>query len=376
MNWTEHLQSSIEDKKARHLLRSLKPIDAPTDAHFIKDGANYINFISNNYLGIANHPALKKESMTWVEKWGTGSGGSRLLGGDKAYHHQLEEELQHWKNLPAVLLFNSGYNANLSLGSICAQLGIEVFADRLNHASLWDGLLLGKTKWHRYHHLDYACLEEKLKQSHGPKAVFTESVFSMDGDLAPLQDLAQICQKHQALLVVDEAHSEGLYGPQGSGLTHALDIDPNLLVVMGTFGKAMGSFGAYIGSSSLFKENLINLARPFVYTTSLPASVCGANFAAIQLVKNMDSARAHLQGLQSYFHSLSSGKYQGGSHILPIIIGENQPTIELAQKLDENHILTQAVRAPTVPPGTARLRINLTANHTQGDMETLWKHLQ
>ena len=273
-------------------------------------------------------------------------------------------------------MFNSGYNANLSLGSICAQLGIEVFADRLNHASLWDGLLLGKTKWQRYPHLDYDYLEKKLQQSSGPKAVFTESVFSMDGDLAPLKDLAQICQKHQALLVVDEAHSEGLYGPQGSGLTHALDIDPNLLIVMGTFGKAMGSFGAYIGSSSLFKENLINLARPIVYTTSLPASVCGANFAAIRLVKNMDSARAHLQELQGYFHSLSSARFKEGSHILPIIIGENQPTIELAQKLYEKNILTQAVRAPTVPIGTARLRINFTANHTQRDIETLWKHLQ
>lgn len=376
MNWDKHLQSSLDDKKAQQLLRSLKPIDAPTDAHFSKDGATYINFISNNYLGIANHPELKKESIAWVEKWGTGAGGSRLLGGDKTYHHQLEEELQHWKNLPEVLLFNSGYNANLSLGSICAQLGIEVFADRLNHASLWDGLLLGKTKWQRYPHLDYDYLEKKLQQSSGPKAVFTESVFSMDGDLAPLKDLAQICQKHQALLVVDEAHSEGLYGPQGSGLTHALDIDPNLLIVMGTFGKAMGSFGAYIGSSSLFKENLINLARPIVYTTSLPASVCGANFAAIRLVKNMDSARAHLRELQRYFHSLSSARFKEGSHILPIIIGENQPTIELAQKLYENNILTQAVRAPTVPIGTARLRINFTANHTQRDIETLWKHLQ
>lgn len=363
--------------------RCLKAVE-PESAGMVQwDGRVLVDFASNDYLGLSHHPELVKRANGWMQTWGTGARASRLVSGNLPALVQLEQKLALAKNTEAALIFGSGFQVNSSI--LAALLSrklqkkspVHVFTDRLCHASFHFGLSAAGVKQNRFRHNDLAHLEELLenKLHQGASALIaTESVFSMEGDRLSVAAMRLLAAKYGALLYVDEAHATGLYGPHGMGLLseavemEATKSDRNNEVIIGTFGKALGSFGAYVACSCEIRDYLVNACPGLIYSTGLPPAVLGCIDAALDLVPAMTEERAHLERLSLHLRqqlqAIGLETLNSETQIVPVVLGDNDQVLKTAQRLLEAGFFVGAIRPPTVPPGSARLRISLSAAHT------------
>ncbi|MBV5339995.1 MAG: 8-amino-7-oxononanoate synthase [Deltaproteobacteria bacterium] len=369
------VQNELEDIRSRGLLRSTRVISGRQEARVSCNGHDVMLLCSNNYLGLADHPALAAASIAAVQQYGTSSGASRLVSGTMALHEELERAVASFKKSEAALLFNSGYAANTGIIPALVGRGDVVFSDRLNHASIIDGILLSGARLVRYPHNDFSSLASLMeKHAKGRCLIITDAVFSMDGDIAPLAELVLLKRRYGALLMVDDAHGCGILGEHGGGSAELLGVGNDIDIQMGTFGKALGSFGAYAAVSAELRDLLINRARSFIFSTSLPPSVLAASLAAVELVQTREGDRLRKQlcangrffrdGLAASGFSIPPGSTQ----IVPIVIGSAVITMQFSDRLMEEGIFAQGIRPPTVPPGTSRLRFTLMATHTATDL--------
>ncbi|HSQ12462.1 MAG TPA: 8-amino-7-oxononanoate synthase [Candidatus Deferrimicrobium sp.] len=370
-----YLEAELEQIKNAGLHRRLRRVGGDQGPTVSIDGREVINFSSNNYLGVANHPELAAAAKEAIDRYGCGSGASRLISGNMALHEELEVKLAQFKGSEAALVFNSGFQANTGVISTLAGEGDAIFSDALNHASIIDGCRLARAQTFVYAHKDLNQLEVKLKDATGfrRKLIVTESIISMDGDEAPLTEIVQLAEKYDAVVMVDEAHATGIFGAGGAGVVQKLGLGDRVLVQMGTLGKALGGFGAYIAGSHGLRDLLINRCRSFIFTTSLPPAVMAMALAAIDIVKREPERRDALwQNCRSLNEGLSSLGFQvaaSASPILPLIIGDATECMRFSEHLLEKGVFAQGIRPPTVPPGTSRLRITLMATHTRAQID-------
>lgn len=373
--------AALEAIKARDAYRQRRIFEGPQDVQVAVDGRRVVNFCSNDYLGLANHPAVREAFRRGVDRWGAGSGASHLVCGHSAAHHALEEELAEFTGRPRALLFSTGYMANLGVISALAGRGDAVFEDRLNHASLLDGGLLSGARFQRYPHADALALEAALAESRAEaRLVVTDGVFSMDGDLAPLPELVRVARNGNAWLVVDDAHGLGVLGGEGRGALEYFGLgDIEVPVLVGTLGKALGTFGAFAAGSDDLIEYLIQRARTYVYTTALPPAVAEATRASLRLVRDEPERRERLhRNVRRFRAGAESLGFELGDlagPIQPLVIGANAEALEASRRLGELGFLVSAIRPPTVPEGTARLRITLSASHTDEQVDGLLEAL-
>jgi 8-amino-7-oxononanoate synthase len=367
---TNFLQTELDGLREKGLYRSLRIVDGDQGSTLSLNGREVINFSSNNYLGLANHPALRAAAKNAIDRYGCGSGASRLISGNMALHEELETKLAEFKGTEAALVFNSGFQANTGILSTLVGEGDVILSDALNHASIIDGSRLAKSHTLVYGHCDLNQLETHLKQAAQAKRklIVTESIFSMDGDEAPLAGIVELAEKYGALVMVDEAHATGMYGANGAGIVAKLGLGQRVLVQMGTLGKALGGFGAYIAGCKNLRELMINRCRSFIFTTALPPAVMAMAIAALDLVKHEPQRREALwHNCRALKHGLRGLGYplpDPESPILPLIIGDAERCMQFSERLLQKGVFAQGIRPPTVPVGTSRLRITLMATHT------------
>jgi len=366
----------LEQVRGAGLERRLRLIEGEQGPAVTIDGKRYLLFCSNNYLGLATHPDVVAAAQTALDRYGTSAVSSRLISGHMTAHAELEETIARWKRVEAALVFSTGYQANV--GVLTALLGRDdvVLSDALNHASIIDGCRLSRARIAVYRHNDLDHLAERLAETAGARRrlVVTESIFSMDGDRAPLADIADLCERFGAWLMVDEAHAAGVFGPRGAGLAAQCGVSERVAVHVGTLGKALGSFGAYVAGSRMLVDLLVNHARPFIFTTGLPPASAAAARAAIEVVQR-EPERA--RGLLERAARLGAELRRAGltvphvdSQILPVLVGEAERAVTVGERLLDEGVYVAAIRPPTVPPGTSRLRVSLMATHTDADIET------
>jgi 8-amino-7-oxononanoate synthase len=369
------IQDELEAIKQGPLYRRLRRVENDQGPSLVLDGREVINFSSNNYLGIANHPALAAAAKEAIDRYGCGSGASRLISGNMTLHEELETKLATFKGTEAALVFNSGFQANTGILSTLTDEGDAIFSDALNHASIIDGCRLSRAKTVVYAHADLDQLEDGLKRMSAPrrKLIVTESIFSMDGDEAPLKGIVDLAEKYNAMVMVDEAHATGIFGANGAGVVAKLGLGERVAVQMGTLGKALGGFGAYVAGSRALRELLINRCRSFIFTTSLPPAIMAMAMAAIDLVQQEPERREALwsncRTLQAGLRELGFSTGSGESPILPLVIGDADKCMQFSERLLEKGIFAQGIRPPTVPPGSSRLRITLMATHTRAQID-------
>ncbi|MGQ9897283.1 MAG: 8-amino-7-oxononanoate synthase [Acidobacteriota bacterium] len=350
--------------------RELRPAQAPPTVTFVCEGRSWVNFSSNDYLGLSTHPCLIAAAQAATSTWGTGATASRLICGTLDLHCALEETLVAFKvgEHPGyrALLFNSGYHANLSLLTALTNAQDVIFSDALNHASLIDGCRLSRATIVVYRHNDLADLCSRLSQyAHARrKLIVTEAVFSMDGDVTPLADLLSIAEAHGAWVVLDEAHATGVLGPQGRGLAAQCDHTGSPLILMGTLGKALGSFGAFVVAPTVVIELLINRARPFIFTTALPPAPVAAALEAVRLLMRSDAPVSTLRRNIAHMARALGFSPDWPTPIFPVVLGTEAATLQAMQCLQASGFYVVGIRPPTVPPGTCRLRLTVTAGHT------------
>jgi 8-amino-7-oxononanoate synthase len=371
----DFIAAELQAVKDAGLYRQLRLVGGDQGATLTLDGREVINFSSNNYLGIANHPALAAAAKEAIDRYGCGSGASRLISGNMTLHEQLETRLAQFKSTEAALVFNSGFQANVGILSTLTDKGDVILSDSLNHASIIDGCRLSKAQTLVYPHGDLDALEACLKQAAPARRrlIVTETIFSMDGDEAPLAEIVELAEKYDAMVMVDEAHGTGVFGANGAGVVAKLGLAPRVLIQMGTLGKALGGFGAYVAGSRALCDLLINRCRSFIFTTSLPPAVMAMALAAIDLVQNEPQRRATLrhncrklkQGLNRLGFELGKSE----SPILPLIIGDAARCMALSAALLDRGVFAQGIRPPTVPAGTSRLRITLMATHSDAQID-------
>jgi len=340
----------------------------------------YLNFCSNDYLGLAAHPRVIAAFQQAAARYGVGSGASHLVCGHSALHQELEEALAEFTGRPRALLFSSGYMANTGILTSLLRRGDHVFEDRLNHASLLDGGLHSGARFRRFAHCDVAALERRLAAADGVKLVVVDGVFSMDGDTAPLGELAATCSRHEAWLMVDDAHGFGVMGERGAGSTEAAGLDDTAVpVLMATLGKALGTAGAFVAGSELLVEALIQEARTYIYTTALPPAVAGASLESLRLLREESWRREHLRQLIGRFRrgagQLGLPLMASASAIQPLLVGDAATALGLSERLRQRGFLIGAIRPPTVPAGTSRLRVTLSAAHTGAQVDQLLEQL-
>ncbi len=362
------------DLSKRHLDRHVQAYLEAGGKIRIGDRA-YLNFSSNDYLNLARHPDVVAKATEALRAAGCGATASRLLTGTLTWHDELEQKLARYKGYACALLFGSGFLANV--GTIPALMGRNdyVFADKLVHASIVDAIMLSRAKLYRFRHNDVEHLEQLLKKSEtsGRRLIVTESVFSMDGDLAPLQDIAHVAQRHGAMVMVDEAHATGVFGPKGGGLVREWGLEPMINIGLGTLSKAFGGYGGFVACSESMRAFLINHARSFIYSTALPPSVVGAALGTMQVIEESCDLGAQLLKNAAVFRNrlqeagLNTGN--SASQIIPIMVGKNSKALAISEKLREQGIIGVAIRPPTVPQGTARIRLSVTLAHTREDLE-------
>jgi len=356
------------------LLRRRFARQGPQGPRIAVDGREYLAFCSNDYLGLANHPRIVKAAVEAAERHGVGQGASHLLSGHSVLHERLESALAQFVRMPRALHFSSGYQANI--GAISALAGPEdtVFSDALNHASLIDGARLSRARVVRYPHLDLDFLDKALAPpTRGGKVVVTDAVFSMDGDIAPVAALLELCERHDALLLLDDAHGFGVLGPQGRGTPAHFDLSSPRIVYVGTLGKAAGVSGAFVAGTQDVIEIVLQRARTYVYTTASPAMLAAAVEASLELIRTEDWRRERLRGLVASLKRAlpGPGLKPSDTPIQPLVLGANAAALDAAARLRERGILVPAIRPPTVPEGTARLRISLSAAHDEQDVSRL-----
>ena len=362
----------------RHLLRQTQPLRFGAEPWAELDGRRVLNLSSNNYLGLAGHPEVRTASAHAAESEGAGTGASRLIAGTSSLHEELEARLARFKSGEAALLFNSGYTANLAAIPALVGPGDMALGDELNHASIIDGCRLSRADYATYPHGDVEALAAALRgldqRGHkGRRLVLTDTVFSMDGDIAPLPDIIEACERYGAILYVDEAHATGCLGPGGRGALAAFGLEGRAPVAMSTLSKAMGSFGAFISGETVLRDYLVNTARGFIYTTALPPAVVAASLAALDVLERepdraerlQENGRLLREGLQRLGFDTSSSETQ----IVPVLVGESATALEFARRLVARGVFAVAVRPPTVALGKARIRASVMATHTQADID-------
>jgi len=369
-------EKDLAQLEQSHILRRIRIVDSSVGARVTINGREMLLLCSNDYLGLANHPALRQAAMRAMERYGFGSGASRLVSGTSPLHQALEDRIARFKGTEAALVFNSGYAANTGIIPAIAGLGDIILSDSLNHASIIDGCRLSRAEVKVYRHKDVGQVETLLKNSLNAKRklIVTDGVFSMDGDIAPILDIVFLSEKYGAILMVDDAHGVGVLGKTGTGTVEHAGGSGRVHIQMGTLGKALGSCGAYAAGSRDLINFLINRARSFIYSTALPPSVCAASIAAIDIVEQDLERRDRLWRNRSQFINglRSIGINTGNSEtpIIPIIIGDSGRALKVAQRLFEYGIYASAIRTPTVPADAARIRTTVTAAHTDDDIDT------
>lgn len=375
------LEPELERRRAEHLYRRRRVLGSPQEPRLQIDGKALLSFCSNDYLGLANHPEVIEALQRGAARYGAGSGSAHLVSGHSEAHHALEEELAAFTGRPRVLLYSTGYMANQ--GVIAALLGRDdtIYQDRLNHASLIDGGLLSRAGLKRYPHNDTAALAARMAcQSGGDALVAVDGVFSMDGDLAPLPELARLCERQQAWLMVDDAHGFGVLGRDGRGSVDHFGLDPESVpILVGTLGKAFGTFGAFVAGSEALIETLIQQSRSYIYTTALPPAVAEATRTSLRLLQQDAWRRERLQQLIARFRAgatrLGLTLMESQTPIQPILAGSAGQALAWSQALESQGILVTAIRPPTVPEGSARLRVTLSASHTEEQLDQLLEAL-
>ena len=358
------------------LQRRRRLLQSAQGTHVEVDGRRLLSFCSNDYLGLANHPQLIAALQQGAALTGVGSGASHLVTGHHRLHERLEQALAAFSGLPAALLFSTGYMANL--GVVTALLGRNdaIFADRLNHASLNDAALLCRAEFKRYAHNDLAALESLLQASRARrKLVAVDAIFSMDGDLAPVPELLALCERYDAWLLLDDAHGFGVLGEQGRGILSHYALASPRIIYMATLGKAAGVFGAFVAGEPVLIDYLLQKARSYIYTTAMPPALAAAVLAALDVIAAADGQRLQLQRLRELLSTqLQLCRWQlvpSPTAIQPLIVGSNEEALKLSEYLLAADVLVPAIRPPTVPQGTARLRISLSAAHTEADVARL-----
>jgi 8-amino-7-oxononanoate synthase len=353
-------------------LRYFTPLDG---MECLIDGERFINFGSNDYLGLSSHPYLKERSMEFTEHYGAGSTGSRLISGNLSVYEEIEQKLADLKGTEASLIFCSGYQLNSTVLECIGQIGSAIFCDRLSHSSILMGVQSSGLKFSRFRHNDMIDLEQKVRSvANSEKApwVVTETVFGMDGDVCPLDELTAKSRQYEFELFVDEAHAMGVLGVNGMGMAAKRT---DIAIMMGTFSKGCGAFGGYIACSAAMKKYLLNFCSGMVYSTGLPPAALGAIDAALHLIPQMSEERRHLMGLATNLrirlHELGFEVGASETQIVPIIVGSDKDVLSLSRYLENKGIFAPAIRPPTVPQNTARIRISLSAKHTEEQVETL-----
>ena len=372
----DSLHKSLSLKKSQNLYRHRRIVSSPQGAEIVVDGQSVLSFCSNDYLGLASHPDVIAALQEGASAYGVGSGASHLVTGHSCAHHELENALAKWTGRERALLFSSGYMANIGVISALCQRHDTVLQDRLNHASLLDGARLTGVQLKRYAHNDCDALTQRLVKCHGSALVVSDGVFSMDGDVAPLSEMAALAKMHDAVLMVDDAHGFGVLGQQGRGVVDHFKLNSNdVPILVGTLGKSFGTFGAFVAGSEALIETLIQQARSYIYTTAIPPAVAYATLTSLELLKNDDWRRTHLSMLITHFRqrAFDAGLPLSDSQtaIQPLIVGDSERAVVLSEALLEQGILVSAIRPPTVPKGTARLRVTLCAAHTKAHVEHL-----
>jgi 8-amino-7-oxononanoate synthase len=364
----------LEELRDRGLRRRLRLISGPQGPRVTLDGRPVLLLCSNNYLGLADHPRVRSAAAEAAMRWGAGAGASRLISGNMQPHRRLEERLAEFKGYEAALLFGSGYLANTGTIAALAGEGEVVFSDELNHASIIDGCRLSRAETFVYRHGDAEHLAWGLREA-GERAslIVTDGVFSMDGDVAPLAELAELARRHRCRLMVDEAHATGAIGPGGRGSVAAAGLSDEVDLVVGTLGKALGSYGAYVCASAELTEYLLNTARPFVFSTAPPPSVVAASLAALELLESHPHRVERLSANAATLRAAlaAEGLAVGGSatQIVPVAVGDATQTMELCERILERGVFAQGIRPPTVPEGSSRLRFTVMATHRAGELE-------
>ncbi len=364
----------LEELRDRGLYRRLRLISGPQGPRVLLDGRGVLLLCSNNYLGLADHPRVRQAAAEAAMRWGAGAGASRLISGNMSLHRRLEARLAEFKGYEAALLFGSGYLANMGAIAALARRGEVVFSDELNHASIVDGCRLSRAETFVYHHGDTEHLAWGLREAKGRGAlIVTDGVFSMDGDVAPLEELMRLARRHDCRLMVDEAHATGALGPGGRGAVAAAGLSGEVDVVMGTLGKALGSYGAYVCASREIVDYLVNAARPFVFSTAPPPPVLAAALAALELLESHPHRVERLQANASVLRGAlaAEGLAAGGSEtqIVPVEVGGTERTMELSERILERGVFAQGIRPPTVPEGSSRLRFTVMATHRAGELQ-------
>ena len=366
----DEVQAELRELEAMHRLRVPRIVDGAQGPRITLDGVDVLNFASNDYLGLAGDRRIARAGANALDEDGAGAGASRLIVGNHRRHVQLERELADWLQVPAARFFNSGYAANVGVITALAREGDVIFSDELNHASIIDGCRLSRATVVVYPHRDIATLERELARRPGRRRlVVSETLFSMDGDIAELDVIDGLCRRHDAALVLDEAHAIGVWGPEGRGLAAKAGIRPEVLV--GTCGKALGAFGAFVATSRAVADLLWNRARPFVFSTALPPSVPAMVHAAVQLIRSGegDELRRSLSARATQLRDAIGSPASGA--IVPLVVGDDARVMELSARLLQARIFVQGIRPPTVPRGTARLRIAVSAKHSETDVSLL-----
>ncbi|MBC9744626.1 8-amino-7-oxononanoate synthase [Pseudomonas syringae pv. syringae] len=375
------LRTRLDARRAAHLYRQRPLLQSPQGPQVIVDGQPLLAFCNNDYMGLANHPEVIAAWQAGAERWGVGGGASHLVIGHSAPHHELEEALAELTGRPRALLFSNGYMANLGAVTALVGQGDTVLEDRLNHASLLDAGLLSGARFSRYLHNDVSSLEARLEKSVGDTLVVTDGVFSMDGDIADLPALARSARAKGAWLMVDDAHGFGPLGANGAGIVEHFGLSMDEVpVLVGTLGKSFGTSGAFVAGSEELIETLIQFARPYIYTTSQPPALACATLKSLQLLRTEHWRREHLTRLIQQFRR---GAEQIGLQLMdsftpiqPIMIGDAGRALHLSQLLRERGLLVTAIRPPTVPAGSARLRVTLSAAHSEADVQLLLNTLE
>jgi 8-amino-7-oxononanoate synthase len=383
MDWQQRLQQELAQRRDAQLYRQRRLMDSPQAAHIRVDGRPCINFSSNDYLGLANHPRVIQAFTQASERFGVGSGASHLVCGHGTEHHQLEEELAQFTGREHALLFSTGYAANLGAITALVKKGDAIFADKLNHASLIDAAQLSGAKVQRFIHNDTHALQQRIAASTVPgnSLIAVDGVFSMDGDCAPLRELAAIARNNQALLMVDDAHGFGVLGKTGAGLIeHCAQGQDDVPVMMATLGKALGTFGAFVAGSADVIETLVQQARSYIYTTALPPAVAAAARESLRLLQVEGWRREHLQlliaRLRGGMEQLGLPPLPSNTAIQPLVLGDAGTALAVSDALFKLGFMVPAIRPPTVPRGTARLRITLSASHSEADVDSLLQALE
>lgn len=381
MNLLTELKTELDQRVADGLHRSRRLLDSAQSTQVEVDGRQLLSFCSNDYLGLANHPQLIAALQQATAQAGVGSGASHLVTGHHRLHDELEQALAAFTGLPAALLLSTGYMANLAIITALLGRGDTVFADKLNHASLNDAAVLSRADFKRYAHNDLAALEALLKASTAPrKLVAVDAVFSMDGDLAPVPELLALCEQYDAWLLLDDAHGFGVLGEQGRGILSHYRLASPRIIYMATLGKAAGVFGAFVAGDSVVIDYLLQKARSYIYTTATPPALSAAVLAALKIIEREDERRLHLHKLIGLLKSeLRLQHWQlmpSITAIQPLVIGSNHNALRLSEHLLAAGILVPAIRPPTVPANSARLRISLSAAHSEDDVLRLVAALQ